>query len=1268
MKLLVRRENQLTIMMNLPRTGLWRATMAAISVLCWLAGPLTAQFGPPADTTKVVYNPSNLQAVQGEAPFSYQYDLSVKSPAALPVGNTVVTMTAAVLVVPEGSNAAQAATYMTFMAPGTSTPMTTLTFTGPNQTRTVTVSLSIPTGSETGDFQYFISTPGWPAGFVDQGTYVNTHVNPPSGLTPPTATVTVPEDGAIFTHTVGGPALMVDIAVEGEATENAPVTALQAFITGEDEDGQIFLPESPLAIAITGLGTPLAEGFVALPVNAAGLYTIRTVATNVMGSNMTTSQFTVEEEVPPPTVAISAPANNPSYTYVRGFSSVSVPYVFTAETLRGSIQTVTVMLDGNPITPTSVTGIGQSTVTGSGTIIFDASTVNGVGQHTIAVTVTSASGEASTSATFVIAEELPTMGLDIAQPVNGAVYPLPPNATPLNIPFSFTTSVTHGGTVKVVAATLSDENGTNSVTLTGTTGLNTPTATASGVLSGLQPGEYTFSATGENADLDLSAFDSATFTVTPPSAPAIEFTQAPQASYTTLTGYALSIPFAIRTSSTGAYIATQTVTLDGEPVAISSTVNGTALVATASGTLTIPAPDNGTTTYTLTATGVDAYGQDVSVETNFTVTVNDPQIAISINSQIAANSPYTLSGGKVTIPFVFTGTITSGATVDTITGDLGGQAVTISSSSGLGSAATATASGNLVITAPGTYVLTATAANTKSGASATTSITFVVKPAQALPPLTVTVTQAPQPTYTLSNICDPLRIPITFVGSSNGGQVKVLSATLDGQSVSLSSISGLNSSKATGTATLSVKKAGTHVLVVTAKDNFSQTVTSSVTFNVVIQKPTISIVINSPTNNSVYTLTAGSDWCNSTPVSIPFSFTSTITAGSTIDSLSAMLNGCSVSISKSGLGTATAKGSGTLKISKPGTYTLTAKAYDERARISATTSITIIVKKAAPPTVTIVQPTATTYSASEGTTLSIPFVFKAASTSGGISKLAAKLDGKSVNVSSSGIGSANATGSGTLGVKTAGKHVLTVEATDKSGTSTASFAFTVTVTKPTPTVKITDPDDGETFTYEDGDAAPKIPFAIEAETSAGATISSIKASLNNSSVNVSTSGIGSGKAKGTGQLSIPGPGTYTLTATTVSGGVSATAKVKFTVKKLPAPTCTPEWRGAIKEGKAQKAGRDVEVKFQLKKKSSSGKTSTVRDNAVKISVCEIERNGSSGKTKVYSSSHYSINSSDEYCFKHLTDRSEKRYRVEVYSFAEGSNKPKLLGSKEFDAK
>jgi hypothetical protein len=89
------------------------------------------------------------------------------------------------------------------------------------------------------------------------------------------------------------------------------------------------------------------------------------------------------------------------------------------------------------------------------------------------------------------------------------------------------------------------------------------------------------------------------------------------------------------------------------------------------------------------------------------------------------------SSGPLSIPFTFTGDITAGATVDTITGALGSAPVTITSYSGLGTSSHATGSGTLTITAPGTYVLSATDTNVNSGISATTSVTFVVKAAKA---------------------------------------------------------------------------------------------------------------------------------------------------------------------------------------------------------------------------------------------------------------------------------------------------------------------------------------------------------------------------------------------------------------------------------------------------------------------------------------------------------------------------------------------------------
>jgi hypothetical protein len=1232
--------------------------------------------GPPVRSVNVVYNPNATQSVQGDEPLHFEYNLSIKSPGVLPAAVHAVHMKALVISAPQGVPHATAEGFVTFSEP-------VLSFTGPNQTLTVTVTLDVPVGSSTGDFSYQIMTQGWPQnlGVRDAGTYINMHVDPPSGLEPPTVSIEEPTDGASYTYVVGGPAVSVPVSVLGSASESAPVTSLAAYLSGVDEDGnEIFngvdsggQPVHYMVVDLqtTNLGTPNARGKATLSLTQAGQYTLSATATNSVGVDDTSVDFTINEEVPPPTVVIDPPANKPTYSYVRGISSVTVPYTFVAETLKGGIESISATLDGEPISGVSLSPLGQLQVTGTGTFVFDASVPDGPGEHTIAVTAIDIYGsEASDAATFVVEEKLPEISLAISAPVDGSTIPLPPDASPLNVPFHFSSSVTLGGTVEAISATLTQEDETTSLTLATQSGLDTPTASGGGTLVNLVPGSYTVGATATNSDLGLEAFDSVTFTVTPPPPPQIEFTQAPSSSYQTLTGVNVSIPFAIRTKSDGAYIRVQSVTLNGDLVTdLTSNANGTALVATGGATLSIPAPLAGTTSYILVATGTDVYEQTVTTQTTFTVTVKDPAIAIAINPQIAANSPYTLPyNGSLTIPFTFTGTITQGATVDTISGDLGGTPVTITGTTGLGTSSTATATGSLTISAPGTYTLTATDTNAASGLSATTSVSFVVKKTQALPPLTVQITQAPQPTYTLSrlNSCDTLRIPITFVGQSNGGQVKTMTATLDGKPISLSSLSGINSSTSTGKATLTITSVGTHVLVVKDTDNYGQTATASTTFTVVVKQPEIAIVINNPANHAVFTLPTGSGhwYCGTGTLSIPFNFTSTISAGSTIDTISASLNGSSVSISKSGIGSSTAKGSGTLKISRTGTYTLTARGTDTTSGVSATTSITFTVRHASPPTVTITQPTQTNYTIySNCSPASVAFAFKATSESGGVKKLSATLDGRTLNVTASGLGRATATGSGTMALKSAGKHVLKVTASDENGSSSATLTLNVTVATPKIDVKITDPSNGETFTYEEGDPAPTIPFTIEATTSSGATISSLKASLNNSSVSLSNSGIGSSKVKGTGKLKVNGPGTYTLTATAVSGGVSATTKITFTVKKTPAPNCSVEWTGDVGEGRRQRGGYHVTVSCRLKRDSRSN--DCIRDSSVTFAVCEVKSNGSYGSPKYYSSSRYKIDSRNQYCFDYPTSSGQRRYRVEVYCFPKGSSKAKLAGSKEF---
>ncbi|MBS0633252.1 MAG: hypothetical protein JSS11_15180, partial [Verrucomicrobia bacterium] len=1255
---------------NSPLAIIAKVFCAMAAIVAVVASPaLKAAGAPPGSPVPVIYSPDTAQSAQGTAPFTYNYDLTVTSPSSLPAGTTTITMSLGVIASPAGSDNATALSYVTFSAP-------VLTFTGPNQMKTTTVRLAIPAGSANGDFAYLITTSGWPTGYniTDNGTRINAHVNPPSGLEPPVVTISSPDDGTNYTHTIGAPAIMVPITVTGGATNSAPVTALTATITGYSNDNTVILPTTALNLVLTGLGTANTQGsvFGGFPVLLPGSYTVSATATNSEGQSVTSVDFTVDEIAPPPTVEILAPVTD--YSYLKGVTAATVPYSIKATSLQGGIITLQATLDGDPIVITNLAGVstdgvtpGQLVATGLGNWVFSTSAIlGGTTEHTLVVTATDPQGSATATTKFKVTELLPSITTTIAPPLDGSVIPMPFDASNLIVPVVFTSTASPtGATVKTVSATLDG----SPMTVTPTT-LDRPSVTATASLSfpsGLDlGGTHTIVATGANAGLNLSAIDDATFTITPPPPPTIAFTQSPLASYTSLLGNTLSIPFTFKTSNTGAYIKNQSATLDGIPVLITDSANSGSLTATGGGVLsiltslitTVGIPDQ----HELVVTGTDVYGQTVSTSAKFTVSTSSPVINIAINPQIVANSPYTLpTSGSLSIPFTFTGTITAGSTVDTITGSLGANSpVTISSTNGLGTSALATASGNLIITAPGTYTVTATDTNNAANVSATTSVTFVVKQAQIIPPLTVAITQAPAATYTItSGTCGGgLCIPITFVGTSNGGKVQTMTATLDGKAISLSSLSGIGYGTATGKANLSVSTAGTHVLVVKDTDNYGQTATATTTFNVVVQNPQITTTITAPSNGAVYYLT--SSGCGSTPICIPYSFTSTITGGATIDRLSATLNGCSLTLgSKTGIGTSTATGSGTLSICQVGTYTLRGTGTDtDCGGLSASDSVTFTVVKASPPTVCITAPTSCSYTyITGGSAVSVPFTFVGKSISSKITKLSATLNGNAVSVTSSGLNTATATGTGTLSFTTAGSYILSVSAVDAIGTATAKTTICITVKCPTPTVDFTTPSDCATYTYTRGDAVPTIPYSFTAKTSSGATISSVKATLGCNNLTVSATGLGTQTTIGTGTAVVSGPGTYTITATAVSGGVTVTDKVTFTVvMKEPVKTCSVTWLPPVSAGQAQKGNCYVPVKFQVQSKYSvygSTRCDNLRDTSVKICVYEVYSNGKCGPAKVYSSCDYSIDNYGNYTVNHWAPWGTHTYRTEVYCFPNG---------------
>ncbi|HVU23866.1 MAG TPA: SdrD B-like domain-containing protein [Opitutus sp.] len=705
----------------------------------WLCGcAALLAFGPVAKaalpgTPVVVYSPNTTQNIQGDEPLHAAYVLTITSPNALGSLLAAVSLNVQVLSAPAGVSQAEAASHVTFSLPQ-------LNFTGGNQSISVTVYVDVLVGASTGDFSYKLTTSGWPITVQDNGTFINMHADPPSNLQPPVVDITSPDEGHTYTYIAGGAPVAVPVHTTGVATQSAPVLTLVAKLSGVDASGAA-IPAASIPLTLTDLGTPSADGVATLSITTPGTYTITSTATNSVGSADDVVHFVVVKQVPPPPVIVFTQAPDPTYTVLKG-STLNLPFAIRTSSTGVNIATQSVTNNGQAVTLASNTANGTALVaTANGTLSIPTATVGTTTYALHAHGTDNINQVADTDTTFQVTVVSPSISVAINPEVAGnSPYTLPSSGA-LSIPFTFTGDVTLGSmgvTVDTISGVLGGAIANTPVTITSTTGLGTSShATGSGVLSITTAGTYTLTATDTNTATGISATTSVTFVVQPayipPPPPVIVFTQTPNSTYTVMQGDSLNVSFAIRTSSTAVNIYSQSVTLDGQTVALTSnTANSTAIVATGGGTLAVPTLDLGATTYTLHAYGLDVLGQPCDTITTFTVNVIAPVITIAINPQVAGNSPYTLpASGSLSIPFTFTGDITAGATVDTITGALGNTAVTITSSTGLTTSSHATASGTLTITSPGTYMLSATDTNARSGISATTSVTFVVKAASA---------------------------------------------------------------------------------------------------------------------------------------------------------------------------------------------------------------------------------------------------------------------------------------------------------------------------------------------------------------------------------------------------------------------------------------------------------------------------------------------------------------------------------------------------------
>lgn len=427
-----------------------------------------------------------------------------------------------------------------------------------------------------------------------------------------------------------------------------------------------------------------------------------------------------------------------------------------------------------------------------------------------------------------------------------------------------------------------------------------------------------------------------------------------------------------------------------------------------------------------------------------TVTINTPE----------EGAVYLYPTGATSLPIDIdiSGTAPQNAPVLTLTGTIQGvdsSGAVILPSTPLGLTLTGLGSPNAAgkmsfpVTGPGFYTITTVDSNVIG--SATDTVNFEVR---AVAPPTVVITTPPDPTYTYYYGSTPLHIPYVFEGRSQSQGITTLTAKLNGVSVTFTP-DNLGEVVATGTGAFDLSIGGHYTLVVTATDDIG-TATTSTEFDVVVIKPTPTIVIDDPANGTVFTLPTGA-----TKMDVPFTFTVTTSPNFTISSISASLGGTSLSVPvQTGLGTDLATGSGTMAQLPVGTYTLTA--YGVSAGIQVQTSTTFTIKSAViatPPTVVINTPPVNSvyYIVPSGgcgggyTPLSIPLTFTGTSTGTNavITKLTATLNNSALTVTSTNLNTKIANGAATMVVSTTGTYTIKVTATDIYGTATATRTFTV---------------------------------------------------------------------------------------------------------------------------------------------------------------------------------------------------------------------------------
>jgi hypothetical protein len=231
----------------------------------------------------VSYVPST-ETIQGTATTSFL--LSVYGPANLAKNSkAVVSVAATNTAAPTGLTAAT-------VAAGIKISPSSVTFTGPSQVASVTVTLTPP--KATGTYQWLVLATGWPAAVTNPGCVVNLQE---LSNVKPVAAITFPSNGEALYVASTPFSLTLPLGFDATvASGGSPVTSATALISGPG------LPSGGKAVTLTssGLGTGSVVSDASFAITQVGEYTLTFTAVNAAGSTTTTALFNVGL---PPTLA-----------------------------------------------------------------------------------------------------------------------------------------------------------------------------------------------------------------------------------------------------------------------------------------------------------------------------------------------------------------------------------------------------------------------------------------------------------------------------------------------------------------------------------------------------------------------------------------------------------------------------------------------------------------------------------------------------------------------------------------------------------------------------------------------------------------------------------------------------------------------------------------------------------------------------------------------------------------------------------------------------